>query len=290
MAKDRQEKEAARQEAEIQRAQGVRPAGERMVLQLGACRPGRGFWNSLLGAPRAEETQVEMSFRWCPPGTFLMGSPECEAGRFHNEGPQTTVTLTKGFWMGEAPVTQSQYEAVIDGNPSDFRGDGTLPVERVSWDEAMAFCQALSKKSGKQVGLPTEAQWEYACRAGMTTPFHFGATISTDQANYNGNQTNDSGRTGVYRQKTTPVGNFPANAWGLKDMHGNVWEWCQDWYGAYPGATVADHVGCNCGPNRVIRGGGWGGSSARLRSACRFGITPDSRSCDLGFRVALAVQ
>ena len=168
---------------------------------------------------------VDMRFAWIPPGTFLMGSPANEPEREGYAGADETqhgVTLTKGFHLGIHQVTQAQWQAVMGANPSDFEGDGNLPVENVSWDDCEAFCQALGKKDGKTYRLPTEAEWEYACRAATTTPFHFGGTISTDQSNYDGNYTYGGGKKGVYRQKTTPAGSFPANAWGLFDMHGNV--------------------------------------------------------------------
>ena len=144
---------------------------------------------------------------------------------------------------GVYTVTQEQWQAVMGNNPSHFKGEKNLPVEKVSWDDCQEFIKKLREKDKKPYRLPTEAEWEYACRAGTTTPFHFGETISTDQANYNGNFTYGNGKKGVYRKKTTPVGSFPANAWGLHDMHGNVWQWCQDWYGDYPQKDVVDPQG-----------------------------------------------
>jgi len=246
-----------------------REAGERRVLELA---PG-----------------VEMAFHWCPPGTFMMGSPEGEESRRSNEGPQTQVTLTRGFWMAETETNQVQYESIVGSNPSQFSG-ATLPVETVSWDDAQGFCRTLSSRSGLVASLPTEAQWEYACRAGTATPFSFGATISTDQANYNGNYTYGSGRKAAYREKTTSVGSFPANAWGLCDMHGNVFEWCADRYGTYPAGPRTDPTGATSGSIRVIRGGSWGGDPEFCRSAYRGDRGPTGRGSGLGFRVVLAVQ
>ncbi len=197
-----------------------------------------------------------MKFAWIPPGTFLMGSPPNEPQREDDE-TQHKVTLTKGFWIGVHQVTQAQWQAVMGANPSHFKGESNLPVENVSWDDCVAFCEALGKKDGKPYRLPTEAEWEYACRAGTTTPFHFGATISVNQANYDGNYIYGNGKKGVYRQKTTPVGSFPANVWGLFDMHGNVWEWCADWYGPYPEEELKDPQVFVGGDRRVCRGGSW---------------------------------
>src|SRR5919199_600622 len=173
-----------------------------------------------------------------PGGTFLMGSPDTEKERAHTEGPQHSVTV-KPFYLGKFPVTQKQWKAVaalpqvmrhLDFDPSDFKGDN-LPVEQVFWDEAVEFCQRLSKKTGRSYRLPSEAEWEYACRAGTTTPFHFGETITSDLANYNGNFIYGSESKGIFRQETTAVGSFQvANAFGLYDMHGNVWEWCADYW------------------------------------------------------------
>ncbi len=172
-----------------------------------------------------------------PAGNFLMGSPTSEENHFAIESPQHEVTLN-AFWMSQFPITQAQWVSVMGENPSHFKGDD-LPVESVSWHDAMKFCRLLSEQTGHIYTLPSEAQWEYACRAGTTTPFYFGETITPDQANYDGNYTYNGGPRGEYRRQTTPVGTFQPNAWGLHDMHGNVWEWCLDhWRPNYEGAPV----------------------------------------------------
>ena len=169
-----------------------------------------------------------MEFVWVEPGEFMMGSPRDEEDRDDDE-TQHRVKITKGFFLGATEVTQAQYEDLMDENPAWFKGDDN-PVETVSWHDAVKFCQALSRRGDGEYKLPTEAQWEYACRAGTTTPFYCGETISTDLANYDGDYTYGNGRKGTYRGKTTEVKSFPANAWGLYDMHGNVLEWCSDGY------------------------------------------------------------
>jgi formylglycine-generating enzyme required for sulfatase activity len=181
-----------------------------------------------------------------PAGSFLMGSPEDEPGRSKAEGPRREVTLA-AFWMAQTPITQAQWREVaslpkinldLNPDPSHFKGDNR-PVEQVSWVDAIEFCHRLSQHTGKNYTLPSEAQWEYACRAGTTTPFHFGPTINTKLANYDGNYTYGQGERGISREQTTDVASFPANAWGLHDMHGNVWEWCLDeWRDSYEGAPT----------------------------------------------------
>jgi formylglycine-generating enzyme required for sulfatase activity len=242
------------------------------------------------GRPRALE------LAWLEPGEFTMGSPEDEAVRVSDER-QHHVGITRRFGMGKYTVTQSQYEEIMAVNPSHFHAVGRdAPVERVSWEEAMEFCRRLTERdheSGKLpeayvYTLPTEAQWEYACRAGTTTPFHFGKSLSSKQANFNGNYPY-GGEKGPYLKETTPVGAYPANAWGLYDMHGNVWEWCADWYGDYGEAEVLDPCGPARGSRRVVRGGSWYDHARDCRSACRGRDAPGGRDFLLGFRVA-AVQ
>ena len=215
---------------------------------------------------------VKLEMAAIPGGTFMMGSPENEAKRRDSENPQHQVTVP-GFFMGKYPVTQAQYQAIMGNNPSLFKGSNR-PVECVSWDNAVAFCEKLSQITGKTYRLPSEAEWEYACRAGTTTPFHFGETITTDLANYNGNYTYGQEPKGVYRRETTEVGSFGvANNFGLYDMHGNVWEWCQDnWHSNYEGAPIDGSAWLGIEKNtntRLLRGGSWLNVPACCRSASR---------------------
>jgi formylglycine-generating enzyme required for sulfatase activity len=159
-------------------------------------------------------------------------------------------------------------------NPSEFEG-ANRPVDSVSWDDCQRFCEKLSKLTGKRFRLPTEAEWEYACRAGTPTPFSFGKAISPKWANYNGNFAYHHGRKGKYREQTSDVGSFPANLWGLADMHGNVWEWCADWHGPYPPVEVQDPQGADRGRGRVLRGGSWRNAPKACRSACRGRSVPE---------------
>ncbi len=209
---------------------------------------------------------------------------------FQNEQPQHQVKITKPFYMGMYPVTQAQYQALMGNNPSEFKGESN-PVERVSWNDAVEFCKKLSAKTGQTVRLPTEAEWEYACRAGTTTPFNTGETISTDQANYDGSvYTYGAGSKGECRQKTVAAGSFAPNAWGLYDMHGNVFEWCQDWYGPYPSAEAIDPAGVEKGQSRVFRGGSWLSYPRFCRSASRSRSDPSLRYNYVGFRVVCALR
>jgi formylglycine-generating enzyme required for sulfatase activity len=216
-----------------------------------------------------------MTFAWVPAGTFLMGSPAEEEHRRHDE-PQHPVTLTRGFHLATRPVTQAQWRAVMGTDPSMFRGD-EHPVENVSWDDCQEFCRRLGEKHGGRYRLPTEAEWEYACRAGTAGPFHFGTTLTPGQANFDGRD----GHGGT----TTPVGSFPANAWGLHDMHGNVHEWCADWYADYPAGHADDPAGPGTGDARVLRGGSWFSAPWYCRSAYRHWADPATRAGPLGFRL-----
>jgi formylglycine-generating enzyme required for sulfatase activity len=234
--------------------------------------------------PKQFTNAVGMKFVLLPAGSFLMGSTGKEKGRGDDEIPHK-VTFAKGLYVGVHPVTQEQWQAVMGNNPSHFKGEKNLPVEQVSWHDCQAFCKKLRDKDGKAYRLPTEAEWEYAARAGTTTPYHFGDTLSVEQANYNGNFTYGNGKPGVYREKTTPVGSFPANAWGLHDMHGNVWQWCQDWHGGYGNKDAADPQGPKAGKNRILRGGSWGSHPIFCRSANRNFRDPDERTESCGFRV-----
>jgi sulfatase modifying factor 1 len=241
-------------------------------------------WAEHLGLPVQVTNSVEMKLVLIPPGSFKIGSPPGEEGRSDAE-VQHTVKLTKACYMGAAEVTQGQWKALMGKNPSFFTDD-TLPVDTVAWKEAVEFCRKLSDKdAGARYRLPTEAEWEYACRAGTTTPFHTGATISTVQANYHGGYTYGKGRKGEYRETSTAAGTFAPNAWGLHDMHGNVWEWCADWYGDYPGRDVTDPMGPSEGEKRVVRGGCWINFPAVCRSANRGSTVPLSWNFNFGFRV-----
>ncbi len=224
-----------------------------------------------------------------PGGTFTMGSPAGEKQRDNDESPQHRVTVPS-FYMGRYEVTQAQYQAVMGKNPSNFKGN-KRPVEKVSWNDAVEFCKKLSQKTGRTYRLPSEAEWEYACRAGSSTPFYFGETITPDLVNYNGNSPYGSAPKGEYRQQTTDVGIFPPNAFGLYDMHGNVYEWCQDtWHDNYNGAPTDGSAWIdNQNSYRLLRGGSWFNNSGYCRSANRGRDYPDDIGNNDGFRVVLEV-
>jgi formylglycine-generating enzyme required for sulfatase activity len=237
---------------------------------------------------------VTLEMAAIPGGTFMMGSPENQEGYHSSQSPQHEVTVPP-FFMGKYPVTQQQWRVVaalpkvnidLKSDPSYFKGDN-LPVECVSWNDAQEFCARLSQMANKTYRLPSEAEWEYACRAGTTTPFYFGETISTDLANYNGNYTYGQGQKGEYREKTTEVGIFPANPFGLYDMCGNVWEWCED--GLHEN-YIDGSAWTSLGSEPVMRGGSWFNDPQHCRSAYRINFSRDFLSYTIGFRVVCSAM
>lgn len=231
------------------------------------------------GAPSPGEMKTfdGIDFCWIPAGEFVMGSapwdqPNGDPDRVHDE-VQHPVVLSKGFWMGKYEVTQGQWTAVMGSNPSENASGDRLPVENVDWNDCQAFIAKLNA-AGSAYRLPTEAEWEYAARAGTLTPFSFGQTLTHAQANMHDGP-----------GKTVGVGSYPANSWGLHDMHGNVAEWCADWYGPYPAARMTDPKGPPTGEMRIIRGGAWNTTANFLRSAYRNGNGPAVKFGALGFRL-----
>jgi len=230
--------------------------------------------------PGETRTFAGIEFVWVPPGRFRMGSPEGETGRRDDEGTWM-VTLTKGFWLGKYEVTQAQWEAVMGENPSKFAENGAQrPVENVLWEHGHAFIDKLNRSQPGTFRLPTEAEWEYACRAGAAGAYGFGDDPSA-LAEHAWYAENSDGA-------THPVGQKAPNAWGLHDMHGNVCEWCEDWYGAYPEGPETDPAGPPSGQYRVLRGGGWDGDPAACRATRRRIFIPGyfQRKSDLGLRLA----
>ena len=232
-----------------------------------------------------EKTGMELVF--IPAGEFQMGSPAEEKDRSDHEGPIHRVRITRPFYMGKHEVTQGEWQKVMGENPSHFKGEH-LPVESVFWDD----CQGFLGQAGDGLRLPTEAEWEYACRAGTKTAFSTGETISTAEANYDGSTIYGNGRKGECRQKPVSVGSFEANGWGLHDMHGNVWEWCSDWYGSdyYGKSENVDPTGPTTGRTRVIRGGSYADAPKYCRSAYRLKDNPDYRDSYFGLRVVVPVD
>ena len=229
---------------------------------------------------------VKLTMVLIPPGRFQMGSPPGEADRGIGERLHW-VTITKPFWLGKYEITQGQWQAVMGSNPSHFTGDDQLPVEDVSWRDCQRFLRTLNARvGGPRVALPTEAQWEYACRAGTSTPFHCGDTLVPGRdANYAASWRSK------YDARTVPVGSFPANAWGLHDMHGNVGECCQDWWGEYPAGTQRDPTGPTVSDGLWLGGrvqrGAWSSMPASFcRSARRGAVGADDLGFGLGLRVA----
>ena len=272
---------------------------EKRILISRYKRSGKHFIESL-----SDEIGLDMVL--IPGGKFLMGAPEDELESLDQERPQHEVSVPS-FFIGRYPVTQAQWRIVakwsqversLNPEPSYFKGDNR-PVEQVSWEEAVEFCQRLLAETGRTYRLPSEAEWEYACRAGTTTPFHFGETISDELANYAAQDlksgdtlykgTYGRGIEGKYRQKTTEVGIFPPNNFGLHDMHGNVWEWCEDdWHDSYKGAPKDGRAWLEANRTegyKLLRGGSWYRHPRYCRSAYRNFNTRDDRTYHLGFRV-----
>jgi len=259
------------------------PATNYLWMDVTAPAAGQRFYRAVTFTPG--------NLVFIPPGSFRMGSPTNELDRFSDEGPQTAVTLTKGFYMSKYLVTQDDYAAVAGSNPSFFTSAPNLPVEQVSWNDATNYCALRTQQeiatgripAGCHYRLPTEAEWEYACRAWTSDRRLYygddpGYPNLGDYAWYSANSGNG----------THPVGQKRPNAWGLYDMAGNVWVWCQDWYGTYSGRSVTDPRGPDSGANRVIRGGGWSFDARFCRSAERGSSSPSFTSSLVGFRVVLA--
>ena len=233
---------------------------------------------------------VKLGMVKIPAGTFMMGSPKNELGRFDDE-KQHQVILSKDYYLGKYPVTQIQWHAMMGNNPSKFKGDNNRPVETVSWNEAKEFCDELNKRYagklpyGYKFDLPTEAQWEYACRAGIKTALNSGNNLQHEYS------CRHLTKVAWYLENNThSVGQKRTNAWGLCDMHGNVYEWCRDWYGDYGNDAVTDPAGPQSGSRRVCRGGSWNFVARKCRSACRGSGSPSYCDCYVGFRLALVPE
>lgn len=281
---------------------------------LAATPPGKtaaayvaGWFKNLLGIG-AWESSIGCRMVKIPAGSFMMGSPPSEPGRGGDE-TQHRVTISRLFLMGTTEVTQGQWQTVMGSNPSNFKSCGDdCPVEWVSWLDVVDFCNRLSDREGLTrcysgnadsiswnrsctgYRLPTEAEWEYAARAGTAGPFHTGNCLSTDDANYDGDDPLEGCPKGEHRQTPIPVGALASNAWGLYDVHGNVWEWVWDFKGDYPSGPVTDPTGPSGGTPHVDRGGSRGRGAADCRSANRYGRDPDYRGQSLGFRLARSLR
>ena len=285
---------------EIRRPDVNRPSydsiAEQRLSVRRIARTGQGYIEPLLNVGKAMPLHMVL----IPRGTFTMGSPKDEPERNDNESPQQDVTVPQ-FFMGRYPITQAQWSAVaglpqaqqtLDPEPSHFKGKDNHPVEQVSCDDAVEFCARLEQHTKRPYRLPTEAEWEYACRADTTTPFYFGKTLTDELANYDASQTYAEGTEGTESQGTTAVDHFGiANAFGLSDLHGNVWEWCQDhWHGNYKGAPTDGSAWLAAAERtfRVLRGGSWNNDPRSCRAAYRLHTDPDNRYYDSGFRVCCA--
>jgi len=243
-----------------------------------------GYWQAF------EVKGVSQVMRWIVPGTFLMGSPESEVGRRGNE-TQHEVILSKGYWLADGACTQELWRTVMGGNPSEFQDDLQNPVEQVSWYDCQNFIQKINKalRDELTLRLPSEAEWEYACRVGADKVFSFGGDLGSKQANFHGGYPYGDMVKGEYKERTVPVYSYSPNSWGLWQMHGNVWEWCQDRWSKYPEELVIDPKGEreHVRPGRrLLRGGSWVDHGRLLRSASRYVLSPDYHLAYLGFRLA----
>lgn len=264
-------------------------AMEKPAWAIGIGRDAYGLFTDVKIAEKDGASLIRR-FRWIPAGEFMMGSPGNEVERFDYEDYHR-VTLTRGYWLAETAVTQAVWQAVTGENPSNCKGEQN-PVETVSWDDAQTFIKQLnedlgSRLSGLAVRLPTEAEWEHACRAGTDTPFSFGANITPEQVNYHGDYPYADGEKGLYRKETVPVKSLLANPWGLYEMHGNVWEWCADSWLEHLGAEPVSDPYQETGSDRVLRGGSWYSNGRYVRSAYRLHLSPGRRGGVIGFRLAL---
>lgn len=238
---------------------------------------------------------IKLTMVRIPGGSFWMGSPDDEAQRRPKEGPRHQVTVPE-FYLGQTVITQGQWQAIMGTNPAKFKSSDRLPVENVSWQDCQEFCRrlnAMTESQGRIYRLPSEAEWEYACRGGTETPFHYGTTLTTELANYNGNEAYGDGPEGNYRKRPSIVGQFAANGFGLHDLHGNIWERCQDeWHDNYEGAPTDGRAWQQSdagAKNRVIRGGSWFSLPALCRCASRDSSKPGDCSDRVGFRVACSL-
>ena len=277
--------------------ESLKPAATLCILtgrqQLRFERLARPAWAAGMGQDQyglyadLEFKGIIQRFGWINPGTFMMGLPNDEPERLDNE-LQYQVTLSQGYWLADSACTQALWQAVMGDNPSRFQDNSNNPVENVTWDDAQAFIQRLNQsQSGLSARLPSEAEWEYACRAGTTTAFAFGGNITPQQVNYNGDYPYAGAAKGEYRKKSVAVKSLPANPWGLYEMHGNVWEWCVDWYGDYESGLAVDPAGPRDGSPRMLRGGSWFSDARYTRSAYRRRRNPAVRDGYYGFRLAL---